>query len=839
MQSDPAHPHTTAGLPSSAYSSSTAGSQFVTPSGGASQEPSGFQKLLRTLRRRQSLFLFVFGLTTVVLAANTLRQRVLNPVYVGGFRLLVSDPLNPSGNTPGGASSAVESVARSTINANIPSLIELLGSPLLLDPIAKQQKVPLSSLISGLTINAAGGPQSNTGVLNVSLLWNDPVEGRRILTALAENYPNYALEQRQEKLGQGLAFLDQQAPALQKRVATLQDSLKRFRESNGFLEPTVQGASIIGERDSLLSALRSLQVQQSTLDTQLASIRAGKLVDLGAGSVSIPIRTTPSPSSSGSGSSGSSASGSASQRLQRSGQSQTQPPANLGLSTAPRADPQMPASGTTETPQDRLNQLELSIASARATYRGDSPQVQALVAQRDKLRPLVQQQASDQITSQLFVNRAQQDEISRQILLLNDNFKRNPDKIRQYDELEQRLTVARQNFLSYIEARENFRLEVAKETVPWKILTPPEFGDIPVRPNLFTEFIRALLIGAAVGVGVVLLRERTDNVFHTPKEVEQDLNLPVLGLIPYLPLDPSRAVLQNLRDLSSSERFAVKESLRSLFTTFRLLRADREIRLIVLSSATQGEGKSTAATIFASTLADLGQKILLIDADLRIPRQHDHFGIDNTEGLSNLLSDNSLELSAMIREMDQSPNLSILTAGPRPPDPGKLLNSQRMVELISQIRKLTDYDIILFDTPPSLLLSDPVLLGEKVDGILYLIGLGKVDREIVPQALQRIRATGVDILGLICNQVAYPTRLNDYGYQYGYHYNYAYSSGYKDTYRNTRAVVPTDSASSPDGGSSLPAAPEAGEASEGRVPGARGWLRAATSRLNPFDRSNH
>jgi capsular exopolysaccharide synthesis family protein len=810
--------------------------------GGASQEPSGFQKLLRTLRRRQSLFLFVFGLTTVVLAANTLRQRILNPVYVGGFRLLVFDPLNPSGNTPSGVSSAVENVARSTINANIPSLIELLGSPLLLDPIAKQQKISLSSLISGLKITASGGPQSNTGVLqsntgvlNVSLLWNDPVEGRRILTALAENYPNYALEQRQEKLGQGLAFLDQQAPALQKRLATLQDSLKRFRESNGFLEPSVQGSAIIGERDSLLSSLRSLQVQQSTLDTQLASIRAGKLVDLGAGSVSIPIRTTPTPSSSGTAGLSTPSQVSSSQGLQRSGPSQTRPPANLGLSTAPRADPQMPASGTTETPQDRLNQLELSIASARSTYRGDSPQVQALVAQRDKLRPLVQQQASDQVTSQLFVNRAQQDEISRQILLLNDNFKRNPDKIRQYDELEQRLIVARQNFLSYIEARENFRLEVAKETVPWKILTPPEFGDIPVKPNLFTEFIRALLIGAAAGVGVVLLRERTDNVFHTPKEVEQDLNLPVLGLIPYLPLDPSRPVLQNLRDLSSSERFAVKESLRSLFTTFRLLRADREIRLIVLSSATQGEGKSTAATIFASTLADLGQKILLIDADLRIPRQHEHFGIDNTEGLSNLLSDNSLEMSSMIREMEQSPNLSILTAGPRPPDPGKLLNSQRMVELISQIRKLKDYDIILFDSPPSLLLSDPVLLGEKVDGILYLVGLGKVDREIVPQALQRIRATGVDILGLICNQVAYPTRLNDYGYQYGYHYNYAYSSSYRDTYGKARASA--DTSSSSEGASALPAAPEA-DVAEGRGPTGGSWLRAASSRMNPFGRRN-
>jgi polysaccharide biosynthesis transport protein len=804
--------------PASSFSGSISNGDFMTSAGGNNQEPSSLQKLLRTIRRRQSLFIFVFGLTTVVLAGNTLRERILNPIYQGGFRLLVSDPLSAGGNITSGMSSSLESVARSTINANIPTLIKLLGSPLLLEPIAKEQKVSLPTLVRDLSITASRDNLINDGVLNVRLYWNDPVEGRRVLTALATSYPLYALQQSQEKLGQGLAFLDEQAPALQKRVATLQESVKRFRESNGFLEPVAQASAIIGERDGLLSALRTLQVQESALDTQLASIRNGTLVDLGGSTLSAPIRTMPAQASVGA----------------APGQA---PSASMGLSTAPRPDSQLPASGTTTTPQDQLNQLELSIATAKATFRPDSPQVQSLVAQRDRLKPLVQQQASDQVTSQLFVIRAQQDEISRQILMLNDNFRKNPGKIRQYEDLEQKLNVARANVLSYIQARETFRLEVAKETVPWKVLTPPEFGDIPVRPDLLSEFMRALLIGAGVGVGVVMLRERTDNVFHTPKEVEQELNLPVLGLIPYLPLDPSLPVLQSLRDLSSTERFAVKESLRSLFTTFRLLRADREIRLIVLSSATQGEGKSTSATIFASTLAELGQKILLIDADLRIPRQHEHFGIDNTKGFSNLLSDNSLCLTDFIKPIDDSPNLSILTAGPRPPDPGKLLNSQRAVDLIASIRALPGYDIIIFDAPPSLLLSDPVILGEKVDGILYLVGLGKVDRLVVPQALQRIRATGVDILGLICNQVAYPTRLNDYGFQYGYHYNYAYSSSYKDTYAKAIASsLPGKGDRSGGGPSNIDASSAGAGSSEKRASKVQGWLKSTSSRLNPFGR---
>jgi Mrp family chromosome partitioning ATPase len=100
---------------------------------------------------------------------------------------------------------------------------------------------------------------------------------------------------------------------------------------------------------------------------------------------------------------------------------------------------------------------------------------------------------------------------------------------------------------------------------------------------------------------------------------------------------------------------------------------------------------------------------------------------------------------------------------------------------------MADYDIILFDTPPCSMLSDPILLGEKLDGILFLVGLGKGSRILAPQASRRIKATGVDLLGVICNQVNFPSRLNDYGYEYGYYYHYAYA--YTDSYANKNAGI--------------------------------------------------
>ena len=717
------------------------------------ERPNGsLVKLFRILKRRQALFLLVFSITTALLAGNALRKRIVSPMYVGEFQLLVTDPLaNVGASSP--SAGVVESLAKTTSvgNTDIPTLIQLLNSPVVLKPIAESQDVPLGTLINNLEISST--LKDTEGVLRVRLRWSDPVQGRNILTALADSYPKYALVQRQQKLGQGLEFLGQQAPALQKRVDALQRTLKQFRESNNFLEPLAQGGSIISTRDSLLNQLRSLQVGQAELETQLASVRSGKLV------------TLPSGSPSG-----------------NQGPSQGSPTGaspQLGLSTSPRAGSLAPPSNTVTTPQQQLAQLDQQIATARATFKSDSPQLQSLLAQRNRIKPLVQSQSIDQLSSELFANKAQQNELNRQILLLNKNFQQNPEEIRKYNELQQKIDVAQANYVSYIQARENFRLEVAKQTVPWQVISPPQFEDVPIEPNLPREFFRAILIGLVLAIAAVQLRERTDDAFHTPGDAEKELGLPVLGLIPYIPKISSDSLMNRLKDLPGAERFAIKESQRSLFTTFRHLGADRKIRLVVITSTVQGEGKSTATSFFSDTLVELGLRVLIVDADLRIPSQHKHLGVDNIKGFSDYLCETDHEIDSYIHQIND--HLFLLPAGSRAPDPARLFNSKRCADVIQQIRELPGYDLVIFDTPPSLLLSDSVLLGEKVDGILYLVGLGRVGREIVPQAIKRLKGTGVDILGLICNQATQPTHLNDYGYEYGYKYNQSYSV-YHDAY---------------------------------------------------------
>ena len=718
--------------------------QGLSPFSGESKE-SGIQSLLRTIKRRQTLFLFTSALVSGALALNTIRERIFSPVYQGSFMLQISSPFDESNSPVAGDGGKIEAIARYKQKIDVPSLMVLLRSPFLTSPVATRLGLSNDEIAKNLSIDTAGVQN----VIQVDLRWPDPTKGKAVLSALANDYVAFSLSQRQATLNSGVKYLDEQAPAILREVATLENQLSKFRETNKMMDPLAMVSTIETRRNDLANEWQKLQLEQAQLESNLNSVNSGKLSFTPSGAPSALTQ--------------------------------------LGDNSALIPGRQTTTSGNIEqvkTPSEQLNEFETQLAQARATYKEDSPIVQSILARKNALLPVVESQKADAIRAQLFANKSQQDEVNRQIMLYNRNFSNSPKILKEYEKIVSKLTDARNNYTSYLRARENFRLERSRFVTPWQIISPPTFGETPVQPDIKRSILQALLLGLLSGIGAAILREKTDNVYHTPMEVEKELQLPVLGLIPYLPLEPGVDVTTSISKMSASERFAIKESLRSLFTTFRLLRADHNIRLVGVTSSSQGEGKSTSVCIFARTLSDLGLKVLVVDADMRLPMQTRYFGIaSGEEGFSSILSNSNISISSLVIKIQD--NLDVLPAGPKPPDPAKLLNSNRCAEVVNELRAMTDYDIILFDTPPCSMLSDPILLGEKLDGILFLIGLGKGSRILAPQASRRIKATGVDLLGVICNQVNFPSRLNDYGYEYGYYYHYAYA--YTDSYANKNA----------------------------------------------------
>lgn len=717
----------------------------------------------RILYRRRRLAVAVFAITVLAGGARYLWERTFHPIYSGSFRMLISDPI--SRETPN-SSTQIEGLARSGLSVRVGDLLEALKSPAALGPAAKLLGLDPGTIAGSLTIEQAAG---TTGILNVTLNWGNPRQGELILRQLSHDYLQFSLRERQQRLTQGLAFLDRQAPALQRQVRSLQSQLAEFRIRHNFIDPTDRAQILVNQTRSVQDMLSTLRLRDLQLQAQAASVKAGLFGSL-----------TPRFSSASGSVQGTEAPAGASATLAVPGPSSSYPKSLRAGSQSGALGDDLPRIGTvpasvapSATPGELVNTLtgvERDLKLAESAYTDSSPMVQELRQRQRVLKRYIQEQALREIATSRLSNDLERRLNERRLADLQNQFSRNPDLIRKYEELQQRLTVARDGLGSYIRARESFRLEAAQRTLPWEILNEPAFGYVPVAPDPKRIMFLTVLSGLVLGVMAALLRDRLDHVFYSPREVQTQLGLPLLGAVPNLPIESGRSLNETIELMDQVERFALRESLRNLSTNFRMLRADRPVRLMTITSTTQREGKTTIVALFGLTLSELGQRVLLVDADMRRPTLHRRLGMVNDRGISNAFTDPEVQLTSLIQPVTE--RLDLISAGPAVPDATKLLSSDRCSALVQQIRSLHGYDIVLFDSPPALNLADPLLLSVHLDGLVFLVSVQRVDRSLPEQAIERIRDTGVDLLGLVTNQVVAPVGFGATGYGYGYSYGY-------------------------------------------------------------------
>ena len=246
------------------------------------------------------------------------------------------------------------------------------------------------------------------------------------------------------------------------------------------------------------------------------------------------------------------------------------------------------------------------------------------------------------------------------------------------------------------------------------------------------------------------------------------------------------------KKIDGYQRFFFQEAFRNLYTSIRFLDTTTEIKTIVLTSSLPKEGKTLTNILLSKTLADLGVRILLIDSDLRKPQVHYRLGLNNLKGFSNLIIDPDMQIKEVMNKIPNYDNWDVITGGTLPPDPARLLGSQRFKNLINSFKSSGEYDIILIDSPPILGIADPLLISEVVDGIILLIGLGAVDRSLPREAINKIKSLGLNFYGIVTNQTQKNIGLDrKYGYtgyknKYGGYKSYRYSKEYYplSTYQN-------------------------------------------------------
>lgn len=321
-------------------------------------------------------------------------------------------------------------------------------------------------------------------------------------------------------------------------------------------------------------------------------------------------------------------------------------------------------------------------------------------------------------------------------------------------------------------------------TIQNKAVTP----GAPISPNRPRNILIAFLISLAAGIGLAFLMDYLDDSVRTSDDVSRHLGLPTLALIPHYANTDKRKLLLAPKNGNGSfspaalitleERHSpMAEAYRHLRTSLLFSSAGKPPQTILVTSSQPSEGKTTTAINTAITLAQSDADVVIIDCDLRRPRLHSHFGLENTQGLTNYLSgDKSTE--NLIRTYKDLPRLKIITSGPIPPNPAELLSSNEMRNLLQFLRGRFKHVII--DSPPAISFTDAAILSTLVDGVVLVAMAGKSSIHLMRQFKQRVGNIGARIYGVVLNGIKSGSMEYDY-YGSGYYKYYQTPDGDEST----------------------------------------------------------
>lgn len=307
-----------------------------------------------------------------------------------------------------------------------------------------------------------------------------------------------------------------------------------------------------------------------------------------------------------------------------------------------------------------------------------------------------------------------------------------------------------------------------------------EMATLPLVPdpsNLWLNVLLASMVGISLASGGAYLLEYLDDTVKTSNDVKKLFDLPTLSAIPAMSdskttvLSGSVAINDSKMVVLTNPQSAAAESFRILRTNLQFADVNRKLKRIMLTSPEPGDGKSTVLANLGMALAQAGRRVIIVDADLHRPTQHQLFQVPNSMGITTALFSN-IEHAGQLLRQTRIPGLRVLTSGPLPPNPSELLGSDRMNQLLTTLDK--EADIILLDTPPATILIDAATLAAAVDSVVIVVRAGKSSRNSASQAVAALRQVHAPLTGVVLNGVS----MNNSGY----HYNYT-SYGYNRYHR--------------------------------------------------------
>ncbi|MBD1215070.1 MAG: polysaccharide biosynthesis tyrosine autokinase [Dolichospermum circinale Clear-D4] len=653
---------------------------------------------------------------------------------------------------------------------------ELGGLTNLSNPVETEAEVIRSNPIIIRTINELklkdkkGAPMSmdafletlklktirGTDVMELSYKSTDKQEAANVVNSLMKYYLESNIRTNRAEAMSAREFLSQELPKVEKRVTEAEIALRRFKERNRVVALDVEARVSLESLGKLTESITQSQGELAAAYTRSVA-------------------------------------------LQNEMKLTTQQAVDLSaLSQSPGVQQVL----------TEYQKTQHDLAIARTLYTNDNPKVVDLLlkeaAQKKELAARVTETVGNSnslpkqnlqigelkqaLTEDLVKSEVERLALTNQVGELRKVFMVNKSRLDSLPRLEQQqLQLQRQLMVAqttYQELLRQFQLVQVMENQNIgnaRIISEALVPEIPVSPKKPLNLALGGFLGVLLGAGTALLLESMNQYLKNIEEANRLLGFPLLGTIPQYGEKRSKNPVEGLLEVPLLDQpySPVSTSLEMLNTNLGFTVSDKELQVILLTSSTSGEGKSFVAANLAVAASHVGKRVLLIDCDMRRPRQHRIWEIPNLLGMSNILAGQN-EVKPAIHKVFL--NVDMLPSGKIPPNPVTLLDSQRMADLIKKARK--DYDFVIIDAPPLTAVTDPLIISKFADGILLVVRPGRVEYSALKSAKSLLDQSKAPVLGMAVNGVSEESG-------YGGYYSYRGYGGYyrerEETSKNNKS----------------------------------------------------
>lgn len=593
-------------------------------------------------------------------------------------------------------------------------------------------------------------PQRDTDLIELKVRAPNPFEAGFIANTWVDAYTALDIDESRGEAKKVREFLEQKLEEVEHDLTRSEDALRRYKEENQVAALDAETQKLIGqmaEFESLYQeAATSLEANMKRLDYLKSQLDENQKNMMEKTDFSSPVI----------------------QELEK----------QLAEWVGRRAvlDQQLKEAGYTSGEVNQARELDQKI---RGLQDKITLEIRKLVATGRTLNPL---EFSETLFAGILEIEAENKSLKAKTGALkilvdgyNETLNQLPEKTLKLARLEREAGVNNTIFMMLREKHEENRIVEAGQIGSVRIIDRAEPPEHPIKPRKKMNLLLGFVLGLGLGVGLSFIREYFDSSLKSIEDIER-LNFTVLGSIPFIASQKQgkKATDMNGKVLQIESRLIthfepkspVSESYRTLRTNIQYAKADAPVKTAMVTSSGPGEGKSTSVANLAITFAQTGARTLLVDTDLRRPILHGIFRHSREEGLTNVLA-GGRRIDTVLKKTEID-NLTLMTAGVLPPNPSELLASEAMARFIEDVK--SRFDMVLFDSPPVIAVTDAAVLATRMDGIILVVRSGRTDRESIVRSRILLGNVKADILGVLVNAMNVDHMYGSYYNYYHYHY---------------------------------------------------------------------